>query len=139
MAGLSSVIGRRNEKGLLLVDELSRGTNPQEGYALSRSITDFLDEGVAISVFTSHFDGITEGKVHYQVRGLRDVDLQCLREGSKALASLHQQMDYTLERVDGLRRVPREAIPIASILGLDERFIERARKYLIHDKEEQDK
>lgn len=135
MVTLSEIIDQSHLNGLILVDELSRGTNPQEGYAISRSITDYLNEQESICVFTSHFDGITQGKVHFQVRGLKNLNFESLSSGYSVIETLHQQMDYTLEKVNDYKQVPKEAIPISEILGLNEWIINRAKQYLIHEKE----
>ncbi|OPL08347.1 MAG: hypothetical protein AVO33_11480 [delta proteobacterium ML8_F1] len=130
MMALAKVIRRAGDRGLILVDELSRGTNPQEGYAISRSITDYLNQQEAISVFTTHFDGITPGKVHYQVKGLRDLDFDALEGRESVLKNLHQRMDYRLEAVTADRQVPKEALPISRLLGLEEEILLKAQEYL---------
>ncbi len=33
---ISTAIEKSNERGLILIDELARGTNPEEGYAISK-------------------------------------------------------------------------------------------------------
>jgi DNA mismatch repair ATPase MutS len=130
MVALAEVIDRSDRRGLILVDELSKGTNPQEGYAISRSITDYLNDSKSICVFTSHFDGISQGKVHYQVKGLRNIQLDV----GSVITSLHQQMDYRLEEVNDQKQVPKEAIPIAEMLGLNQAIIDKARNYLYHSR-----
>ncbi len=133
MVALSEIVNQSDKRGLILVDELSRGTNPQEGYAISRSITDYLNDSNSICVFTSHFDGITKGKVHYQVRGLKNINFDNMIEGQSVIENLHHQMDFTLERVDDKEQVPKEAIPIAQMLGLNEIIISKAKEYLIQN------
>ncbi len=127
---LARVIKSAEGRGLILVDELSRGTNPQEGYAISRSLTDYLNQRSTISVFTTHFDGITPGKMHYQVKGLRDLDFDALESRESVLKNLHQRMDYRLEAVREDRQVPKEALPISRLLGLEEEILQKAQEYL---------
>lgn len=126
MEALSRIIGEADRGGLILIDELARGTNPQEGAALSRSIADALDRSNSITILTTHYDGVAKGKVHYRVRGLQEKTLS----PETALDTLHTLMDYRLERTDETTRVPREAIPIAEMLGLRPDIIEGARAYL---------
>ncbi|MEA3422218.1 MAG: hypothetical protein U9Q80_00155 [Bacillota bacterium] len=133
MVALSEIINQSDKRGLILVDELSRGTNPQEGYAISRSITDYLNDSNSICVFTSHLDGITSGKIHYQVRGLKDIDFESMIEGQSVIENLHYQMDFTLERVDDKEQVPKEAISIVQMLGLNEKIIVGAKEYLLQN------
>lgn len=127
---VAKVIKKSQGKGLILIDELSRGTNPQEGFAISKSISDYLNDSNSICVFTSHYDGITEGKVHYQVKGLKNIDFKLLKLNEKAIKTLHEQMDYTLERVIDTKQVPKEAIPVAEMLGLDKKIIDKAKKII---------
>lgn len=130
VVSVAKVIKKSEGKGLILIDELSRGTNPQEGFAISKSISDYLNDSNSICVFTSHYDGITEGKVHYQVKGLKDIDFNLLKLNDEAIKTLHEQMDYTLERVTDTKQVPKEAIPIAEMLGLDKKIIDKAKKII---------
>ena len=51
----------------------------------------------------------------------------------KHLENLHYQMDFTLERVDDKEQVPKEAIPIAKMLGLDDEIISKAKEYLLQN------
>ncbi len=39
---IQQAIERSQEKGLILIDELARGTNPEEGYAISKAIVEYL-------------------------------------------------------------------------------------------------
>ncbi|MBN2259673.1 MAG: hypothetical protein JW702_03975 [Clostridiales bacterium] len=138
MVMLSEIIKHSDQRGIILVDELSRGTNPQEGYAISRSITDYLNKSNAICVFTSHFDGIAKGKTHYQVKGLKNMNFQEMIEGQSVIENLHHQMDFSLEKVDDEQSVPKEAIPIAEVLGLNKEIIMNAKKYLKEKKKGDD-
>lgn len=130
-------------RGLILIDELARGTNPEEGYAISRAIVKHLKTSNAITLFTTHFDGITEetGITHLQVRGLKNVDFSKLIDRAENRESginlVLQHMDYSLEEVKGEYEVPRDAINIAHLMGLDETILKYAEEYLDLRKEEQ--
>ncbi len=39
---ISDVVERADKDGLILIDELARGTNPKEGYAISKAIINYL-------------------------------------------------------------------------------------------------
>ncbi len=39
---ISKAIEKSHERGLILIDELARGTNPEEGYAISKAIVEYL-------------------------------------------------------------------------------------------------
>ncbi|SHJ71462.1 MutS domain V [Geosporobacter subterraneus DSM 17957] len=133
---IKKILNRAKEKGLILIDELARGTNPSEGYALSKAIIEYLQDKDAITVITTHIDGLAEGPVcHLQVRGLRDVNFEQLKEQwaqqeAGGIEMVHQHMDYRLEVVHHRSKVPRDAINIARLMGLDEEILEKAEQYL---------
>ncbi|MCD1147631.1 DNA mismatch repair protein MutS [Peptoniphilus sp. KCTC 25270] len=117
-------IGRAEERGLLLIDELARGTNPQEGYAISLAIAKHLQDKPSITLITTHFDQITrlEGVKHLQVIGLANINMEELDfdSNSTALKRINQYMDYRLKEVSQFTEVPKDAIQIARMMGLPE-------------------
>lgn len=125
--------------GLILIDELARGTNPREGYAISKAIIDHLARQASISVITTHFDGLADGVgvKHLQVKGLSDADfgqimLEMENNPSRGLSLLHESMDYQLIEVTKPEEVPKDAIRIAKLMGLDEGILESAKEALRH-------
>ncbi|MEW9121928.1 MAG: hypothetical protein AB2421_04380 [Thermotaleaceae bacterium] len=135
---IRKILKRAEEAGLILMDELARGTNPSEGYALSKAVIDYLKEKEAMTVITTHIDGLTTDPLvaHLQVRGLADVDFIRLkeeflnREEGKGIEAIQQYMDYRLEVVHNRSKVPRDAINIARLMGLEEAILQAAEKYL---------
>lgn len=128
-----------DRRGLILIDELARGTNPEEGYAISRAIVNYLKDRNSISLLTTHYDNVAsmEGVVHLQVVGLSRVDIDELqREFSfkSNIETINKYMDYNLRRVDNTREVPKDAINIAKIMGLDEGILRKAEDYLVEKK-----
>lgn len=113
-----------DQRGLLLIDELARGTNPQEGYAISLAIAHYLEDKEAITVLTTHFDQITRlpGIHHLQVVGLANVELERIKvdQEHSALKRINQLMDYRLQEVSQFTEVPKDAIRIAHMMGLPE-------------------
>jgi len=115
-----------NGFGLLLVDELARGTNPVEGYALSKGIIDFFKKKNMITIISTHFDALTsQGVKHYQVKGLKAID------ESINVETIDEYMDYRLVSVDSNKSVPKDALNIAKLLGLKDEIIKNAEKYLL--------
>ncbi|NLY72186.1 MAG: hypothetical protein GX079_00655 [Tissierellia bacterium] len=118
------------EKGLIVLDEPARGTNPKEGRAIVKGLAQQFLEKDSILLLATHFDQVVEpGMVHYQIRGLEGVDFEKLKEGfefkeEKSLDLLRSKMDYRLERVEGDREVPKDALRICRLLGLDRELIE---------------
>ncbi len=134
---MKDILKRADESGLILIDELARGTNPAEGYAISKAIIQYLKEKMATAIITTHFDGLahTEGIVHLQVRGLVDVDFHLLKQqmgdsSDLGIHLVHQYMDYRLEVIQDERKVPRDALNIARLMGLQEEILKEAEGYL---------
>ncbi|WP_026477154.1 lysine 5,6-aminomutase reactivase ATPase KamC [Alkaliphilus transvaalensis] len=127
--------------GLLLVDEFASGTNPHEGRLLVKAVMDYLKGFKTISVFITHFDGVVEDDInHYQVIGLKHVDFKGLMNGhhldsTLRLKIIQELMDYRLEPVKKDKKVPIDALNIATLLGLESEIINIAKSY--YDKEVQ--
>lgn len=135
---LAQAMERAEGKGLILIDELARGTNPEEGYAISKAIVEYLKDKKSISLITTHYDNIgnTEGVAHFQVQGLSQVDFHQLdleiREAQgDRMSIINKYMDYRLRLIDQESQdVPRDALNIARIMGLKEEIINMAEKNL---------
>ncbi|SCY99898.1 lysine 5,6-aminomutase reactivase ATPase KamC [Alkaliphilus peptidifermentans] len=131
---LNKVLARAGEGGLILMDELARGTNPKEGYGISKGIIEYLKTQNSISVITSHFDGLCEieGITHLQVMGLKRDEIELndnmYKEGKYVEGFLEKHMDYRLIAVKGSKEVPKDAIFIAQLMGLREDIIKEAEK-----------
>jgi DNA mismatch repair protein MutS2 len=140
ISGMIEILKFSNYKGLILIDELARGTNPEEGYAISRAIVKFLKTSNAITLFTTHFDGITsEGGIkHLQVKGLKTLDFNKLnaelKDTTGGIELVLKHMDYSLEVVTTNYEVPKDAINIARLMGLDEDILDFAEKIMSEGK-----
>ncbi len=118
---------KSEEKGLVLIDELARGTNPHEGYAISKAIINYLTDKPCITVITTHFDGlVTEGIKHLQVKGLRNIDFKSIKDPD----AISEYMDYTLIEVEGESRVPQDAINISRLMGIPEEILQQAEEIM---------
>lgn len=137
MQKIGKILKKTDQHGLILIDELARGTNPKEGYAISRAILNHLKSKPVITVITTHFDGLADDAdiLHLQVMGLSGVDFNSLRvelneTGTLGIDAVHQLMDYRLRVIHGLEEVPKDAINISRLMGLDEAILEDAKKIL---------
>lgn len=138
MEELKEILDRSQDRSLILIDEIASGTNPTEGTALTMSLVDYLLKQPYISLITTHFESVTEreGIVNMQVRGLCDCNFDLLnREIQYAnrrdrINIISKYMDYRLCKVDENKQVPREALSIAAMLGIDKAIIEGAKKYI---------
>lgn len=126
-----------HKKGIILIDELARGTNPQEGYAISKALIKFLKDKNSITLVTTHYDNIAdmEGVAHLQVVGLSDIEFEKLNEELKdreldKMDIINRYMDYRLVEVKSKKEVPKDALNIARLMGLDEKIIHEAENIL---------
>ncbi len=132
---VSKALSKADDKGLILIDELARGTNPEEGHAISRAIVEYLKDRQPITLLTTHYDNIAnlEGVQHLQVRGLSNVDWEEMLDDinlDEKMDFINKHMDYRLETVGKDETVPRDALNIAKIMGLDDEIIKIAEDYL---------
>lgn len=124
---INEALKKSTEAGLILVDELARGTNPHEGYAISAAIIDFLKKKPTYTIITTHFDGlVSEGIKHLQVKGLRNLDYTKLDNTSQ----ISDFMDYNLVEIHGEAGIPRDALNISRIMGMPEEIITNAEEIL---------
>ncbi|HHW57014.1 MAG TPA: hypothetical protein GXX15_04965 [Clostridia bacterium] len=125
--------------GFIALDEIARGTNPQEGAHIVKAISRYLNGFSSITLLSTHYEGIVEeDMVHYQVVGLKNVNFGMLKQKinmnrGNSIEILQDHMDYSLEKVDSFCEVPKDALNICKILGLEE-VVELAEKY--YEKEE---
>ena len=138
MEELKEMMDNSRDRSLLLIDEIASGTNPVEGLALTKSITDYLKKQPYISLITTHFEAVTDDKdvVNMQVTGLANADFDRLDKELRyanrreRINIIQKYMDYRLTRVDDNREVPKDALNIAKMLGIDTNIIEKAKEYL---------
>lgn len=125
--------------GFIALDEFARGTNPIEGRLLLKSICEYFKQYNSISLISTHLDDININDVdYYQVIGLKNVNFEGLKrqidlrigkdKSSNGVKILQEYMDYRMEKVSKETKVPKDAINICKLLGLDNEIINIANK-----------
>ncbi|MDK2562194.1 hypothetical protein QOZ84_01430 [Romboutsia sedimentorum] len=125
--------------GFIALDEFARGTNPIEGRLLLKSICEYFKQYNSISLISTHLDDINISDVdYYQVIGLKNVNFEGLKrqidlrigkdKSSNGVKILQEYMDYRMEKVSKETKVPKDAINICKLLGLDNEIINIANK-----------
>lgn len=133
---LKEIIAKADEVGLILIDEIARGTNPLEGQAIAKAIIQYLQNKKSTTIITSHFDGLCaiDGIKYLQVKGLRGADLSKMKNDVKRKAKYEEifekYMDYRLEEVKTKKSVPRDALLVAEIMGLNKEIIDSANGFI---------
>lgn len=138
MEELKEILDHGTDRSLILIDEIASGTNPAEGMALTKSLVDYLKTRPYISLMTTHFETVTaDGDVkNMQVTGLANADFDKLdkelRYASRKerINIIQRYMDYRLTHVESSREIPKDALNIAKMLGIDKDIIEKAKEYM---------
>lgn len=125
MIELKGIIGASEKKnGLIILDELARGTNPDEGRTIVNAVIKLFNKRDSHTFISTHFDGVDlEDVTHLQVIGISRVDFEQLKNLAKknskeTLNILQRYMDYSIEEINE-SDVPRNALQIANLLGLE--------------------
>lgn len=138
---IKNIIDNLSDDFLILLDELGSGTNPKEGYAISKAIGKYFATKNLIAIITTHFEGLTDinGAYNYQVIGLRNIDKNLIMDemnNGKDNDVLEKYMDYRLEKISKDNLVPKEAIMIADILGLKKDILNDAKNIIKENNKE---
>ncbi len=123
---INEIITQIKEKknALVLVDELARTTNPTEGRKIVSATLQYLDNYAIRGLITSHY-----GDIEYKTRRLRVRGLENIKDStSLTVDNINSFIDYSLVETND-NEVPREAIRIATLLGVDSDFINLCNKY----------
>ncbi len=120
--------------GLIVMDELARGTNPQEGKAIVNAVVRYLNTKNSYSIISTHYDSIDlNGINQYRVKGLKNIDFDKLllngdNSSNYSNTLLQKLMDYTLEKCDD-NTVPKDALNICKFLGLNQELYSIIKEY----------
>ncbi len=117
---------QQSGRGLFLLDEFAKGTNPREGEALATAVISYLVESVHTTIAATHFSAPAQLKMvsQYQIKGIDSSFDQHLDDDlGKRLAALAKAMDYSLISLSANKTVPMNALKIAKILGLPEEIL----------------
>lgn len=113
---------------LIIMDEFARGTNPEEGARLVRTLVKRLSQRQGISVLATHYEGAADfARAHYQIAGLKNVDIdeaaRRIGAGENALSVIASYMDYGLSVAAKDAPPPKDALNICKLLLTDIKFI----------------
>ena len=131
IVNLKEAIKNSDRRSLILIDELAGGTNPKEGYAITKAVVNYLKKKGCITVLTTHYDNVANDRdiQNLQVKGLKFPDeADLIKEDS--IEEVQKYMDYRLIEVKYSSDIPKDALKIAKIAGIDEKIIKDAENYL---------
>ena len=138
MEELKEILDHCTDRSFLLIDEIASGTNPVEGLVLTKGLLDYLADKPYICLLTTHYDVMDRGRNvrSMQVSGLRNADFSKIKRElayanrKERIEIIGRYMDYRLVEAAEGEGVPRDALHIAEMLGLDQKILEAARGYL---------
>lgn len=130
----------RTGRGIIVLDEPARGTNPLEGQAIVKALCRYFKDRAHCFFIASHLPDLPgEGMRHYQMMGLKEnlteKGTEIPREPQAALEYLEKRMDYRIREVAPCCAVPREAIRVMGALGMDPELIREIEQNLGEDDE----
>ncbi|HHZ02170.1 MAG TPA: DNA mismatch repair protein MutS [Tissierellia bacterium] len=130
IVNLKEAINNSSQRCLILIDELAGGTNPKEGYAITKAVVNYLKKKDCITVLTTHYDNVAndEDVQNLQVKGLKIPDDRTIEISS--IDQVQKYMDYRLIEVKYSSDIPKDALKIAKMAGIHEEIIEDAERYL---------
>lgn len=118
----------KTEFGLIIIDELAKGTNALEGQEIFAATAQALNDKDSISVLTTHYDGVAKyANKHYQVLGLQNLDESYIpsKNIDENIQYLAKKMNYGLKEVPLTSYAPKEAFSICVALGLDREILDK--------------
>ena len=114
---------KEKKKLFVLVDELARTTNPEEGKLLVNAFVLIMSNYKVMSLITTHYSGILTPTRKLRVKGLK-LDTITQRITPQIL---NDYMDYALIETHE-EDVPMDALKIAEIFGVDQEFLALAKR-----------
>ncbi len=111
---------KKGRKLLILIDELARTTNPEEGTALVTAYSELMRRYPVLCIITSHYN-----TQKAQCKKLRIKGLQLNNALKITPKELSQYMDYQPVESDATE-VPTEALRIAEVFEVDKELIDGA-------------
>jgi dsDNA-specific endonuclease/ATPase MutS2 len=125
------------EKGLFLIDEFARGTNPQEGEALCRAMLESFLKTEHFVFASTHFTApaMIPEAAHFSIPGLteelfRTIESEQILDIELRITKMNSIQKFALVKVDVNKIPPRTALMIAELLGVEKDVIEKAKSYL---------
>jgi len=128
---LKEALDNSDKRCLILIDELAGGTNPKEGYAITKAVVNYLKKKSCITVLTTHYDNVANDEEiqNLQVAGLSLLNEQDLYKINN-IEQISKYMDYRLIEVKYQKDIPKDALKIAKMSGIYEGIIKDAENYL---------
>lgn len=117
MSEMSYIFKNATERSFLIIDEIGRGTSPEEGYAIASSILNYLDKKLkARVIFATHFHKLAQ---------IYNGEMMCKYMLTEDAHNL--QINYKYKLTDGVSHCS-YGLAVAKQAGLPNEVIEYAQK-----------
>lgn len=103
---------------LILIDELARTTNPEEGRAIVSAVATILNQYKNVSLISTHYSSLKTKARRIRMKGLSTEKIN----ESINIDNINDFVDYSIVEDDGLSTT-NQALLIAQILGVDDDII----------------
>jgi len=122
------VIANKNKKGLIILDEIASGANPEVGKSVVLSFIEEIKDTELIVIFTTHYNGLNEYEyiqkwktkgIKAEINSLKNVDIE----------NISRMIDYSLIK-DTNDYSMEEILKVIKALGLNESVLNSIRKKL---------
>jgi dsDNA-specific endonuclease/ATPase MutS2 len=116
-------------RGFIALDEFARGTNPNEGKKFVEGLAEYINKFKSFSIMATHYDGVVkDGDSHYQVVGLKNINFEDLKRkidlnSRDSISLIQKHMDYSIEKIESELEVPKDALNIATLIGIEEELL----------------
>ncbi|MCX8057915.1 MAG: hypothetical protein N3A58_00690 [Spirochaetes bacterium] len=121
---------------LFLFDEPAKGTNPQEGKAIARTIAYFLSTSNSFSLISTHYEGISKdiNCKKFRIKGIDEEKVSKLISiiTNKVFPQekIIEMIDHSIVEIKDELEVPKNAITLLSLFSFDKSFIEKCIEFL---------
>lgn len=121
-------IDKKNEFGLIFIDEIARGACPELGQSLAHSFIEEMQGSNCILLITTHYSGIKklDTVVKWQTKGVKE---ELRANHTLEVDQLEQLIDYSLVQTEN-DYLYSDILQVARLLGLNQNVLERTEQKL---------
>ncbi|XP_073725656.1 mutS protein homolog 4-like isoform X1 [Misgurnus anguillicaudatus] len=115
MKEVSYIIHNASAKSLIIIDELGRGTSPEEGVGICHSVCEFLINLKAFTLFATHFLELCQLETLYPNVENQHMQVQHVKKEGKADSVVYTYLlsqGHSDERNYGIRAAEMTALPL---------------------------
>ncbi len=119
MSETAQILKNCDERSLVILDEIGRGTSTYDGLSIAWAVTEYLHSIGSFTLFATHYHELTF--VEKYLEGIKNHNVAIIEEGNE-LVFLHKIVNGTADRSYGIH--------VADIAGVPETVIKRAQQLL---------